>query len=93
MAIVLGDGSVLAPLVRLARFGLGGPQLDGRWFSSVESRRVSTFHEFRTKGGRQKFSWVHLDDGLGSIRFLAERDDLAGVFNVSRPRPLRTTAP
>ncbi|MEO7124310.1 MAG: NAD-dependent epimerase/dehydratase family protein, partial [Lacisediminihabitans sp.] len=29
MAIVLGDGSVLTPLGNLARFGLGGPQLDG----------------------------------------------------------------
>ena len=87
MAIVLGDGSALVPLARLARFGLGGPQLDGRWFSTQEGRREGTFHEFRTRGGRQKFSWVHLDDVLGSIRFLAERDDLSGVFNLSAPKP------
>ncbi len=29
-AIVLGDGSALTPLLALARFGLGGPQLGGR---------------------------------------------------------------
>ena len=87
MAIVLGDGSALTPLAALARFGLGGPQLDGRWFSTEERRREGTFHEFRTRGGRQKFSWVHLDDVLGSIRFLMEREDLSGVFNVSAPNP------
>jgi NAD dependent epimerase/dehydratase family enzyme len=87
MAIVLGDGSALVPLARLAKFGLGGPKLDGRWFSTAEGRREGTYHQFRTRGGRQKFSWVHLDDVLGSIRFLAERDDLSGVFNVSAPNP------
>jgi uncharacterized protein len=87
MAIVLGDGSALVPLARLAKFGLGGPQLDGRWFSTGERRREGTFHEFRTKGGRQKFSWVHVDDVLGSIRFLMGREDLSGIFNVSAPNP------
>src|SRR5690606_16601896 len=66
---------------------LGGPQLDGRWFSTAEGRREGTYHQFRSRGGRQKFSWVHLDDVLGSIRFLAERDDLSGALNVSAPNP------
>jgi NAD dependent epimerase/dehydratase family enzyme len=87
MAIVLGDGSALVPLARLARFGLGGPQLDGRWFSTEEGRREGTFHEFRAGGGRQKFSWVHQGDVLGSIRFLMEHQELSGVFNVSAPNP------
>ena len=87
LAIVLGDGSALVPLARLARFGLGGPQLDGRWFSTEERRREGTFHQFRAGGGRQKFSWVHLDDVLGSIRFLMEHQELCGVFNVSAPNP------
>lgn len=30
MAIVLGDGSALTPLVRLTRLGLGGPQIGGK---------------------------------------------------------------
>lgn len=87
MAIVLGDGSALIPLIRLTRLGLGGPQLDGRWFSTRERRHEGTYHQFRARGGRQKFSWVHLEDVLGSIRFLIERSDLDGVVNVSSPRP------
>src|SRR4051812_47392585 len=54
MAIVLGDGSVMPPLVRLARFGLGGAQLDGRWFATAARRAAGTFHEFRARGGRQR---------------------------------------
>lgn len=87
MAIVLGDGSALTPLVRLARFGLGGPQLDGRWFSTSARRTAGTFHEFGARGGRQRFSWIHIADVLGIIRFLRDRHDLAGVINASSPNP------
>lgn len=87
MAIVLGDGSALAPLVRLGRVGLGGPQLDGRWFRTRARVAAGTFHEFRARGGRQRFSWVHLEDVLGVIRFLREREDIDGVVNVSSPNP------
>jgi NAD dependent epimerase/dehydratase family enzyme len=87
-AIVLGNGSALVPLLRLARFGLGGPQLDGRWFRSRRRRAAGTLHEFRARGGRQKFSWVHLDDVLGVARFLVERPDLDGVVNVAAPNPV-----
>ncbi len=86
MAIVLGDGSALVPLVRLARFGLGGPQLDGRWFASRARRAAGTFHEFRASGGRQRFSWIHLDDVVGVIRFLRDHD-LSGAVNASSPNP------
>lgn len=87
MAIVLGDGSALRPLIRLTRFGLGGPQLDGRWFATPQRRAAGTFHEFRTRGGRQKFSWIHIEDVLRIIQFLSGRDDLDGVFNASSPSP------
>jgi NAD dependent epimerase/dehydratase family enzyme len=87
MAIVLGDGSALRPLATLARFGLGGPQLDGRWFAGRRRRAAGTFHEFRTPGGRQKFSWVHIEDVLGVIRFVRTRPDITGVLNVSSPHP------
>lgn len=88
MAIVLGDGSALIPLLRLARFGLGGPQLDGRWFATTARRNAGTFHEFRARGGRQKFSWVHLRDVLGSIEFLRGRADLDGAVNIAAPNPV-----
>ncbi|GAB3617356.1 TIGR01777 family oxidoreductase [Okibacterium endophyticum] len=87
MAIVLGDGSALLPLIRLTRFGLGGPQLDGRWPSTKARRDAGTFHEVGARGGRQKVSWVHIADVLGVIRFLRERDDINGVINVSSPNP------
>ena len=87
MAIVLGDGSVMPPLTRLARFGLGGAQLDGRWFSTAARRAAGTFHEFRARGGRQRFSWVHIADVLGVIQFLIKHDEIDGVVNVSSPNP------
>jgi NAD dependent epimerase/dehydratase family enzyme len=86
-AIVLGDGGALTPMINLARLGLGGPQLDGRWFSTKARRAAGTFHEFRTGGGRQKFSWIHIDDVVGIIRFLLDHEDLDGVFNASAPQP------
>ena len=86
-AIVLGDGSVMGPFSLLARFGLGGAQLDGRWFSTRARREAGTFHEFRARGGRQKFSWVHIGDVVGIVRFLAVNTDLDGVVNVSSPNP------
>ena len=86
-AIVLGDGSALIPLLRLARFGMGGAHLDGRWPASPARRRAGTYHAFGARWGRQHFSWVHLDDVVGSLRFLADRPDIAGVVNVSSPHP------
>jgi uncharacterized protein len=88
MAIVLGDGSALVPLIRLARSGLGGPQLDGRWFATTARRNAGTFHEFRARGGRQRFSWVHVRDVLGAIEFLRERPELDGPVNIAAPAPV-----
>jgi len=86
-AIVLGDGSALIPLLRLAGIGMGGAHLDGRWPASAARRRAGTYHAFGARWGRQHFSWVHLDDVVGSIRFLADRADIAGVVNVTSPNP------
>ena len=87
MAIVLGDGSALVPLIRLARSGLGGPQLDGRWFATTARRNAGTFHEFRARGGRQRFSWVHIRDVLGAIEFLRTAA-LDGPVNIASPNPV-----
>jgi NAD dependent epimerase/dehydratase family enzyme len=85
-SIVLGRGSVLVPLRNLVRFGLGGPQLDGRWIRTPGRLRAGTFHEFSPTRGRQRFSWIHIDDVVGVIRFL-RTSDLAGVVNVTSPNP------
>jgi uncharacterized protein (TIGR01777 family) len=71
MAIVLGDGSALAPLVRLTRLGLGGPQSGGK-----------------TKGARQRFSWVHIDDVYRSIEFLLNHPGLGDTVNIASPNPV-----
>ena len=87
-AIVLGRGSVLPPLVRLVRFGLGGAQLDGRWFATPWRRRAGTYHENRRTHGRQQFSWVHIDDVAGAVRFLREHPEIEGVVNLASPNPV-----
>jgi uncharacterized protein (TIGR01777 family) len=43
----------------------------------------------RLGSGKQWWSWVTLDDWVAAVRFLLERDDLAGPFNISAPHPLR----
>ncbi len=42
----------------------------------------------RLGDGRQHFSWIHLEDAVGAIRFLVGRDDLAGAFNLTAPEPV-----
>lgn len=81
-AIVLGDGSVLDPLARA-----GGALLNGGRPSTAARRAAGTEHRFGARGGRQRFSWVHLDDVVGNIRFLREHDAIDGVVNVSAPNP------
>ena len=38
--------------------------------------------------GRQKFSWIHIEDLFQVILFLKNREDLNGVFNCSSPYPV-----
>lgn len=87
-AITLGDGSALIPLLRLARLGLGGAQLDGPWPATRARLAAGTYHRFGTARGRQRFSWVHLDDVIGVVRFLRRSPGLDGVVNVSSPHPV-----
>lgn len=92
MAIVLGDGPATNLLFRLARLGLGGPQIDGWWpphrryrgIGPDPTRDPATWHRTR---GRQKFSWVHLDDVVGAVRFLRYRADVDGPVNLASPNP------
>jgi len=39
----------------------------------------------RLGSGRQWFSWVHLDDAVRALRFLAETEAARGVYNVAAP--------
>ena len=38
--------------------------------------------------GRQGFPWIHLEDEIGAIRFLLDRDDATGPFNLTAPNPV-----
>ena len=93
MAIVLGDGPATAILVRLARFGLGGPQFDGWWFPHRRYRGIGAHPSgdgrapTHRSNGRQRFSWIHIDDVMESIRFILSHEELAGPVNLSAPHP------
>lgn len=93
LAIVLGDGPATTSLLRLARIGLGGPQIDSWWFPHRRYRGIGATptgddrsHWHRTRG-RQRFSWVHVDDVVGALRFLRDRDDIDGPVNIASPHP------
>ncbi|RWZ52066.1 DUF1731 domain-containing protein [Labedella phragmitis] len=88
MAIVLGHGSALAPLLGLSRVGFGGRQYDGRWWAPREKRAAGAFHEYRPTHGRQMFSWVHLDDVLAIVRRAIDDPAVEGAVNVSAPKPV-----
>ncbi len=93
MAIVIGDGPATRMLLTLARVGLGGPQLDGWWpghrrYRGIGDRPTGDGRapHHRTRG-RQRFSWIHIDDVIGAIGFLRARDDIAGAVNLAAPHP------
>ena len=86
--IVLGHGGVLAPLRTLARLGLGGPQYDGRWPVSAARRAAGTAHERGARRGRQRFSWVHIEDVARIIDFLERTPSLDGPVNAASPHPV-----
>jgi len=91
MAIVLG-GPASDLLARVARLGLGGAQHDGWWRQHHRYRGIGEqptggpvpIHHSR---GRQRFSWMHIDDVLSAIRFLEAHDGLEGPVNLSSPNP------
>ncbi|WAC67274.1 DUF1731 domain-containing protein [Agrococcus sp. SL85] len=92
MAIVLGDGPATRLLANLARTGLGGPQHDGwcpphRRYRGIGPEPTGGRPPWYRTRGRQRFSWVHIDDVVGAMRFLRDRDDLEGVVNVASPHP------
>jgi uncharacterized protein (TIGR01777 family) len=59
---------------------------------SIALRRMMLPYRFfvggRLGSGRQWFSWIHIADYVAGIRFLMDREDASGVFNLSAPEPL-----
>lgn len=91
-AIVLGHGGVLRPLRTLARLGLGGAHHDGRWPVSRARRAAGTGHVFGAARGRQRFSWVHIEDVARIIDFLEQHPELDGSINAASPHPVDDAA-
>ena len=85
--IVLGPGGALPVLLRLARLGLGGAHHDGWWPAWPWRRAAGTALPRRTRGGRQKFSWIHIDDFVGVVRFLRAHPEIEGPVNLATPAP------
>lgn len=90
-AIVIGDGPAARMLLGVARWGLGGTQFDGwcpphRRYRGIGPRPTGSDRApwYRTHG-RQKFSWVHIDDVVAAIRFIRDDDRLSGPINVVAP--------
>lgn len=93
MAIVLGDGAALNMLATAARFGAGGAQHEGWWFPHRRYRGIgpqasgpTVWRGHPPTHGRQRFSWVHIEDVLRAIRFIDEHEELSGPINVSNPQ-------
>lgn len=86
--IVLGDGGVFGTLRTLARFGLAGAQHDGWWPVSRARREAGTAHYPGARRGRQRFSWVHIEDVARIIDFLEEHPALEGPVNAASPHPV-----
>jgi uncharacterized protein len=93
MAIVIGDGRATRMLTALARSGLGGPHLDG-WCPPHHRYRGIGSHPtgpmrapWHRTHGRQRFSWVHIDDVVAAVRFIRDDERLAGPVNLASPHP------
>lgn len=92
MAIVLGDGPATNKLLALARWGVGGPQIDGWWPGHQRYRGIGPDPTGATKNGHyrtqgeQRFSWIHIDDVMGAIWHLIEHSEISGPVNLCAPR-------
>lgn len=72
--------------VCLLRFGV---VLDRNGGALEEMARPFQFGVANWLGsGRQWLSWVHRHDVVAAIRFLHDRPDLAGPFNITAPEPV-----
>jgi len=91
MAIVLGDGTATRQIFRAARLGLGGPNYDGWWPQHRRYRGIGptpsggVHAPAHTSRGEQRFSWIHIDDLIGAVRFIRSHPEITGPVNLSAP--------
>lgn len=98
-----GDGSFSSELCRLWEAGAqGGESLGIRTcvlrtgvvlgHGGALTRMLPAFRwglGGRLGDGQQWFSWIHLADMVGIIRFCLERPDMRGAYNCTAPHPVR----
>ena len=72
--------------------GSAAPQLDGRWFATPRAPERRHVPRVPARGGRQKFSWVHIRDVLGAIRVPPRASGDSTASSTCRPRTRPTTA-
>tara|TARA_B100000378_G_scaffold253907_1_gene230099 strand:- start:6680 stop:7741 length:1062 start_codon:yes stop_codon:yes gene_type:complete len=98
MAIVVGDGPATRMLFTLTRWGLGGTQFDGwcpphrRYRGIGDHPTGSDRAPWHRTHGRQKFSWVHIDDVVAAVRFIRDVENLSGPINIASPQPSENSA-
>lgn len=96
MAIVLGDEGALELLVRAARLGLGGPNLDG-WaprhhrYQGIGPNPTDGHTPGRRSKGEQKFSWLHIDDLIQMVAYIEANESISGPVNCAAPEPATNT--
>jgi len=79
-------GEAKGARVVLARFGI----VLGRDGGAL-AKMIPAFRSFvggPLGNGRQWFPWIHIQDLLGALNFLAARSDLKGAFNLCAPHPV-----
>lgn len=93
-AVLIGDTPAASLLFRLTRLGLGGTLRDGWWPAHSRYRNLETAvgtmaarapSRRAPTHGRQKFSWVHVDDVVRAIEFVEKDPQLVGPVNVVAP--------
>lgn len=98
ITIALGaEGPASQMLFRLARLGIGGTQFDGPWIPHTRYRGIGVSKDDpaakapsagRGTGGRQRFSWIHVDDVVGAIAHVEAHPEIDGPVNMAAPDPV-----
>ncbi|GAA4491310.1 epimerase [Microbacterium panaciterrae] len=94
-SLVIGrDAPVATMLLRLARLGIGGPQIDGWWFPHRRYRGIGPHPTdpakpgFVRSHGRQMFTWMHEADFVQAVRFLRDHEEIDGAVNMASPHAI-----
>lgn len=63
-------------------------QCDGWWPVTHPRLKAGTLHRRGSGGGRQRFSWIHIEDAARIVDFLEGHPGIEGPVNASAPNPV-----